>query len=260
MKTRLVVISFFLFSQVYSFAQDELYNPRPFVIPVHDSKNQLHLSTGYSFSIDKGGVDANLSYSISSRIAVFGSVTYNPFSFKRNSSGNFFDRSFHYDYNNLCTTFGAEYFKTWPSSFVNILEAQLGFGYSKYDRLSYATIDGLFDERTEYNYSRTFFQVSASKILQHFELSLALRATFVNFGDYKWYEISGPGYEEDSQIESKFYVEPLLGGSYLIRKIKINLQAGGFMKKYQDISSGFETYSISKTLFLRIAIQYNFLL
>src|SRR5688572_4878959 len=60
------------------FAQKEFYTPKSLVIPLHDQKNQLHISFGRG-----GGYDLNLSYALTDKLAIFSTATFDNSTKKR---------------------------------------------------------------------------------------------------------------------------------------------------------------------------------
>jgi hypothetical protein len=258
MKKALVTISFIVLCNVFAFAQVALYAPRALVIQVHTEANQFYASGGYAHTLDHGGVDVNLSYSFARSFAVFGSATYNPFEFSYKGEESFLKPQYHYNYNNLSTAFGVEYFKSGLNGLISVVEAQLGFGYSSHDKLSYAMHEGFLDKKTEYDYTKIFLQLSATKIFEDFDISLALRTTHVNYGYFKEYELNGSEVFEDNGLESKFFFEPSISGSYKIKGIKLNLQMGGYAHKSTTANENFEETTTESVLFSRIAVQYSF--
>ena len=258
MKKNFLVISLMLFSGYIAVAQATLYSPRALIIPLHTTSKQLHVSAGFATSTDHGSMDFNLSYSLTNSIAAFVSAAFNPFTFKHEGDGDFFDPSYHYNYNNFSTSFGAEYYKSGLDGFINVVEAQLGGSFSTQNRLSFAINDALYDVRKEQNYSSVFAQISAAKAFEKFDVSLALRVNHVNYGSFREYEVNGVELYENSQYPSTFFFEPAIGGSYVIKSVKLNLQVGGFVKKFESEEVGFESTTKESVLFSRLSVQYNF--
>lgn len=264
MKTNLLFLNLFILSTMISYSQItvdsplDLYSPRAYVIPVHTQSNQLHISAGYASSSDHGGIDFNLSYSLLNRFAVFVSATYNPFEFSYLGKESILRTRYHYKYDNLSSAFGIGYYKSGIKGIVNVVDAQLGFGYSSHNRYSYALYEGFFDKQREYDYSKIFLQLSATKVFEHFDLSLALRTTYANFGNFIEYEVGGNESFETQDIDSQLYFEPMIGGSYKYRGFKLNLQVGGFRKKYSETNGDVESTVTEGVIFSRAALQYSF--
>jgi hypothetical protein len=257
MKRIILVISFFAFYNFFAFSQATLYTPRALVIPSHSESKQIHLSGGFASSVDHGALDINVSYSFTKNFAFFAGTAYNPFTFKYMGEESFLSPRYHYKYNNLSTSFGVEYFKSCLNGFLDIFESQLGIGYSTFDRLSLAVHEVSLDKKMEYDYYNMFYQLSATKTIKKFDISIALRTTYVIFNKFKEYVINGDVLDENSKIPSQIYFEPSIGCSYSIKGIKLNLQIGGFVKNYNSSTDQINSISSEKVLFSRIAVQYN---
>lgn len=52
-------------------AQKEYYTPKSLIMPLHDQKNQLHVSAGMG-----GGYDLNLSFAFTDKLAIFHTSTF----------------------------------------------------------------------------------------------------------------------------------------------------------------------------------------
>jgi hypothetical protein len=257
MKRLILALSFIAFCGFEAISQATLYTPRALIIPFHTDTKQIHISGGFASSVDHGSVDVNVSYSFTKKFAFFASTTFNPFSYSYMGEESIIRPRYHYKYNNLTTSFGVEYFKSGLDGFLDIFETQMGLGYSNIDRLSFAVHEGFLDKKREYDYKNMFCQLSATKTINKFDVSMALRTTYVMFNTFKEYEINGDELVENSKIPSQFYFEPSIGCSYRIKGIKLNLQVGGFVKNYSSTTDQLSSTTNEKVLFSRIAVQYN---
>ncbi len=250
---RKILLSIAMALPTLGIAQEGLYSPRPLIVPIHTEAKQILLSGGYAFTNDYGSINVNSSYSLNSFLAILGAVTYNPFAYKGSL---FLGGNYHYDFNNIGGSIGLEYFKLLKFGFVT--EFQVGYGFTNYSRMSWTEYNANFNKRTEFNYSKIFTQASISKVFNNFDISFAVRITHANFGTYKEYLPYDGSTTETYKIPSQYYFEPSIAGSYKIKRVKINLQVGGFTKHYTTTETNISSTIKESVVFSRIGLQYSF--
>jgi len=104
-------------------AQKEYYTPKALLIPLHDQKNQLHISIGRG-----GGYDLNLSYSFTDKFALFQTASFDNGLKKRTS---IMGDMYHVKRNDYVLKGGLGYFHKPESSWFSTIETYFGAGFSK---------------------------------------------------------------------------------------------------------------------------------
>lgn len=198
-------------------AQKEFYTPKSLLIPLHDQKNQLHLSLGRG-----GGYDVNLSYAFTDRLALFSAATFDNDKKKRISIiGDRYDvkRS---DY---AIKGGLGYFAKADNPEFPILEAYLGAGITRVD--NYWHFKGDPDgEVTQARYWSVFGQLNAGKRVSQSEYGLGLRLTYSQYMDFSFYDTYSPFTRSSYKNLGGLTADPAISAGYHLYGVSINAQVG----------------------------------
>lgn len=135
-----------------AFAQRDFYTPKSLIMPLHDWKNQLHVSVGRG-----GGYDVNISYALTDKVALFHTATLDNGTKSRTTI--FRDRYYN-DRNDYVWRGGAGYYFKAENKAFPLIEVYGGAGFSKIDNYWYfaGETDGEF---TEAKYWTAFGQFNA---------------------------------------------------------------------------------------------------
>lgn len=243
-------------------AQREFYTPKSLIIPLHDQKNQLHISVGRG-----GGYDLNLSYAFTDKFALFHTATFDNASKKRIS---ILGDRYNVDRNDYVLKGGLGYFSKTKNGTGSIIEAYAGAGVSKIDNYWYfvGDTDG---ELTQAKYWTVFGQFNYGKKMMRSDLAFGLRLAYSGYTDFRFYG----NHPNTSDIKSNYEnlraltADPVVSYSYNLKRFKLNAQAGwviplGFASVQQTNTyhySGTVTGSDEKvnlwSVLGRLSVQYN---
>lgn len=202
-------------------AQVEYYIPKALVIPVHTAGHQLHTSLGAG-----GGMDVNVSYALTDRLALFTTATINK---GRRGRRGFFNNTYSIQKSDYAFTGGAGYFKRNEGKFINHLETFVGFGNYKVDNFQYT---GWMWEghgyETDATYWNLFWQLNAIHKVRKHELAAALRVAYSTYVQLEWLKKDPNINFQKNSFEGLrgLTFEPFVSYSFLHQKIKFNCQLG----------------------------------
>ena len=248
---------------IFSYGQSGYYIPNALLLPVHSSKQQLHISLGVG-----DGYNINGSYSFTKHLALFATGTRHPGTAKR--MGLFGDR-FNIKKNDYALTSGLGYFFTPNNERFGIVETYLGIGKFKVDNYRYSAgnaYSSLFF--TQANYGNIFWQLNTTKRKNKHEWSKAVRFAYSDYTHYLYY-FDTDDYKTKYRNLWGFNVDPTISYSYILHQFKFNGQLGlsvplssVTVKEYQINRFNEErllTNGITKkslfSLIARISIHYN---
>lgn len=241
-------------------AQGDFYTPKSLIIPLHDQKNQLHVSLGRG-----GGYDLNLSYAFLKHFAVFNTVTIDNEIKKRITIMG--DR-YNVDRNDYVVKGGLGYFSRTETAKLSIFEAYVGGGLSKIDNYWYFKDDDDGD-LTQAKYWTVFGQINGGKKIKRSEYAMGLRIAYSEYTDISFYSNHpNSSYTRSSYNNLKgFSVDPVISYSYILNGFKLNAQAGlavpGDLGSTSRIDSHTTTVIRSEenvplwAILGRLSVQYN---
>jgi hypothetical protein len=198
-------------------AQKEFYTPKSLIIPLHDQKNQLHLSFGRG-----GGYDFNLSYALTNKLALFSAATFDNGTKKRISIlGDRYD----VNRNDYAIKGGLGYFTKTDNPEFPILEALVGTGITKIDNYWHfkGNING---EATQARYWSVFGQFNAGKRLSEGEYGLGLRFMYSQYTDFSFYDTYSSSIQSRYKNLRGLTVDPVISAGYTLYGVNINAQVG----------------------------------
>lgn len=198
-------------------AQKEFYTPKSLVIPLHDQKNQLHISFGRG-----GGYDFNLSYAFTDKLALFSAATFDHDTKKRISIiGDRYD----VDRNDYAIKGGLGYFIRTGNPEFPIVEAYVGTGITKID--NYWHFEGDTDgEATQAHYWSVFGQFNAGKRVSESEYGLGIRFTYTQYTDFSFYDTYFSSTKSSYKKLRGLTADPAISAGYTLYGININAQLG----------------------------------
>ena len=200
-------------------AQKEFYTPKSLFIPLHDQKNQLHVSFGRG-----GGYDVTLSYTFTNKLALFTAATFDRGTKKRISIiGDRYD----VDRNDYALKGGLGYFSRTDNNEFPLLEAYVGAGIADVD--NYWHFKGDADgEVTQARYWSVFGQFNAGKRLAKSEYGLGLRVSYAQYTDFNFRST----YPNASARQSSYQnlrgltADPAISAGYTLHGVNVNAQVG----------------------------------
>ena len=240
------------------FAQTEFYTPKSLLIPLHDQKNQLHISVGRG-----GGYDLNLSYAFTDKLAFFHTATFDN-GVKRRTG--LFGGQYNVVRYDLVLKGGLGYFTKTNSSLWPILEVYAGAGISNINNYSYLKGDSEDLDFTLAEYWSVFGQLNAGRKKEKSEYSAGLRLTYSKYLDFdvlSTYPYNDKSYENFWHLSA----DPVISSSYVLHGFKLNVQAGiaiplvrVALQHSYDPSTGLSPevdYALPIALLGRLSVQYN---
>lgn len=203
-----------------TFAQNdskEYYTPKSLILPLHDEKNQLHMSLGRG-----GGFDLNLSYTFTDKLAVFTTASYDIGSKTRVT---ILGSQYKIEKNDYCIKGGLGYFTKVDNK---ILEVYLGGGSTKIDNYWYFRGYPEGGEATQARYNTLFVQCnSGTKRLQS-DFAVGIRISYSVYTDFRFSSTDPNAKYIKSRYENLkgISADPVISYSYKLKRIKLNAQAG----------------------------------
>lgn len=210
-----------LFKSEASFSQKDFYIPKALVIPVHTSKQELHVSLGIG-----GGYDANLSYAVTKHFALFTTGTINKGTHRRRS---FWGDRYDIDKNDYALTGGVGYFSTTNHRLINIVESYAGYGSYKTDNYWYFNGEkGVSGYKIQATYWNVFWQFQGTHKIKNHEFTGALRFAYNKYYSFQYKDVNYQGHVKTTLDNLwGFTIDPAISYSYLIKSLKFNIQLGG---------------------------------
>jgi hypothetical protein len=256
-RDHLLLAFFSLIECSMTFAQKEFYIPKALITPVHDQKNQLHVSAGRG-----GGWDLNASYSVSNHFALFTSGTFDKGTKRRISL--FGDRyNLKKDDYALKAGFGF-FYKPTKTRYYNVVEAYGGVGLYRVRNYSYFIDDYESVDSTMADFWNIFLQINVCRQEKKQELTLALRLAYNKYSEMEFFTYYFATNTSDPRDVYNYLwgitADPVVAYSYKIKELKFNAQLGLSLPltKARIIQPALYSSIGLATLLARIAIQYNF--
>ena len=257
------IFSIFALTPGLLFAQRDFYTPKSLIIPLHDQKNQLHVSVGGG-----GGYDLNISYAFTDKFALFHTATFDNGSKRRIT---ILGDRYNVDRNDYVLKGGLGYFFKAKKKEFSIMEVYAGAGLSNIDNYWYYTgeTDGEF---TQARYWTVFGQFNSGKKIRRSELALGLRLAYSQYTNFRFYS----NHPNMSYIKCSYEnpggltVDPVASYSYVLKGFKLNAQVGwaiplSFSSVQQTSTDDYSGTVVSSEakFFLwsvlgRLSVQYNF--
>lgn len=251
----LFFISLLILTNKTAMSQTEYYIPKALIIPIHTHKQELHVSLGKG-----GGYDANISYALTKHLAVFTTGTFSRGTSKRIG---FFGDRFNIYKNDYAVKGGIGYFSTLNHKFVNHIESYTGFGSYKVDNFWFFPAEKeTSGYETKAKFWNAFWQFQATHKINKHELTVAIRFAYSKYNELN-YRNRNPTYNlPKTRLEGLWGVtiDPVISYSYLLNKLKFNVQAGmsGFSNSVTiSQSNGITKLGLSAPIG-RLSVQYNF--
>lgn len=263
---RYTLVYLFAFTPGVLLAQRDYYTPKALLIPLHDQKNQLHVSLGRG-----GGYDLNLCYSLTEHFAVFSTANLDYTVHRRVT---ILGSRFNILKDDHVVKAGIGYFSKIDKPLASVIEAYLGVGTSKIDNYWYfkGYTDGEF---TKARYRSFFGQFNAGKKMRLGEIALGIRVAYSKYSDFVYYSDHPNTY----YITYRYVdlegvsVDPVVSYScYIWKGLKLNAQAGVAIPLYSPPASFITTHTTNdgvtvlvheespglSSLIGRLSVQYNF--
>ncbi|TMI77739.1 MAG: hypothetical protein E6H10_18440 [Bacteroidetes bacterium] len=204
-------------------AQKEFYTPKALITPVHDKKNQLHISAGRG-----GGWDLNVSFSVSNHLAIFASGTFDKGTKKRIS---LFGDRYNLEKNDYALKAGFGFFsKPAKTRHYNVVEAYGGVGFYRVRNYSYFIHDYESIDSTIADFWNVFLQINVCRKENKQELTLALRLAYNKYTDMEFFTYHFSTNTSDPRDVYKnlwgVTADPVVAYSYKIKALKFNAQLG----------------------------------
>jgi hypothetical protein len=252
---------FLLLVTIYPVFLNAQYFATTTLTPIHTQANQIELSIGTFPKVDFlssnfgfGGVDFSASYSLTNSISTFVWLYADPFTHKGNK---LLGGKYHYKNNNLLGSIGVGYFKPNVFGFISHINAHLGVGFANATTTSFHETDSDFDYRNTFGYTNYFGQFSATKEIKQIEITLALRSTYVDFGNNKTTDLNTNTSVSDANIPSLLFFEPSVGLGYKFYRYKVFFQVGGWRKKQTQSNENMEIQSTKTAYYNRLSFHIN---
>jgi len=240
-----------------TFAQKEFYIPKALITPVHDQKNQCHISAGRG-----GGWDLNMSFSMSHHFALFTSGTFDKGTKKRVT---LFGDRYNLKKDDYALKAGLGWFhKTDKKRFSRVFEVYGGVGSYRVRSYGYFIDYSESIDSTIADFRNVFLQINISRIEKKQELTFAMRLAYskylrMEFFSYNLYTNASDPKSEYSPLWG-VTADPAIAYSYKISELKFNAQFGLSLPLTRAKiihPAGYDYVSLA-TILGRIAVQYNF--
>ncbi len=221
-------------SQPYNY-----YKPLALVNPAHFDGKEYSLALGYD-----GGVDFNLSYSITKNVALFAGGNANAFAYPKKASVNYTIHN-----SNFSGLAGLGYFKQRQYNFFNIVELFAGGRISTVDnfvRKENSTSDS-FDDFTQAQYFTLFGQLQTNAMKKKYGLLFASRISYNNYSLFEFYSRLRSRVYEATRPFGLLAMEPAFGLTLPVNNVRFNLQLGVSLPIYSPDVSITETRAVSGT-------------
>jgi len=221
-------------SQPYNY-----YKPLALVNPAHFDGKEYSLALGYD-----GGVDFNLSYSITKNVALFAGGNANAFAYPKKASVNYTIHN-----SNFSGLAGLGYFKHRQYNFFNIVELFAGGRISTVDnfvRKENSTSDS-FDDFTQAQYFTLFGQLQTNAMKKKYGLLFASRISYNNYSLFEFYSRLRSRVYEATRPFGLLAMEPAFGLTLPVNNVRFNLQLGVSLPIYSPDVSITETRAVSGT-------------
>jgi len=219
-------------SQPYNY-----YKPLALVNPAHFDAKEYSLALGYD-----GGVDFNLSYSITKNVALFAGGNANAFAYPKKASVNYTIHN-----SNFTGLAGLGYFKHRQYNFFNIVELFAGGRISTVDnfvRKENSTSDS-FDDFTQAQYFTLFGQLQTNAMKKKYGLLFASRISYNTYSLLEFYRRSRSQVSEATSPFGLLALEPAFGLTLPVKNIRFNLQLGVSLPVYSEETKITETFVAS---------------
>lgn len=200
-------------------AQREFYTPKSLLMPLHDQRNQLHVSAGMG-----GGYDLNLSYAFTDKFAIFHTATFAHGSKKRIS---LLGDRYNVEKNDYVLKGGLGYFSKPDDGLFSMVETYVGAGVSKIDNYWYFAGDS-DGEFTQASYWSVFGQFNAGNKAGRSEVAFGVRLAYSQYMDFDFYGNHPNTSSMKSSFEnlSGFSLDPVASYSHKLKGFKLNAQVG----------------------------------
>jgi hypothetical protein len=216
----LLFIPLFLLNGKATFSQTAYYIPKALLIPVHTHKQELHVSLGLG-----GGYDANISYALAKHVAVFATGTLQTGTHSRRS---FWGDRYYIHKNDHAVTGGIGYFLATNHKWINNIESYAGYGRYKVGNYWYFPEYRESGIETKAGYWNVFWQLQAIYKGERQEAAFALHLAYNRYYHLQYRDVSNYAHVKTTQEGVwGLTVGPVIGYSYLLKKMKFNVQAGG---------------------------------
>jgi hypothetical protein len=253
----LALALFFSFKSSTIFSQKEFYIPKALITPVHDQKNQLHVSAGRG-----GGWDLNLSYSVSNHLALFTSGTFDNGTKKRIS---LFGDRYNLKKDDHALKAGVGFFyRPVKMRYYNVVEAYGGMGVYRVRNYSYFIDDYESIDSTIADFWNIFLQINVCRKEKKQELTLALRLAYNKYTNMESFTYHSSTNTSDPRDEYKnlwgITADPVVAYSYKAKELKFNVQLGlslPLTRARITQPARYDRVGLA-TILGRIAVQYNF--
>ncbi|CAA9254284.1 MAG: hypothetical protein AVDCRST_MAG56-2137 [uncultured Cytophagales bacterium] len=202
-------------------SQTAFYIPKSLITPVHTHQGELHLSVGRG-----GGYDANVSYAFSRHFAAFATGTLKQQTEARPSlfGGNTYDIT----RNDYALKAGVGVFKLTRSRVFHLLESYAGLGMYRANNYVFNREHPEWGrDYTQARFWNVFWQLQASSKFGRAEFTAAVRLAYSRYPHlYTWETDKGADVWDRYENLGFYTVDPVVGKSLVLGRLKLNLQAG----------------------------------
>ncbi len=240
-------------------AQISFYRPKSLIIPLHDQKNQLHLSVGKG-----GGYDVNASYAFTEKLAIFTTATFDNFTNRKPAL--FWSDNYYVQRNDYVVRGGLGYFTSIDMKHLPVLEIYAGAGTSKINNYVYFENPDNRDV-TQARYQTVYLQANVGiNQAKWIDFAIGTRIAYSHYSDFSFY---GPHPYSPGIISGNYNnlwgvtAEPVFSLGFKYKGIKLDGQLGGAIFLFgPKVDNKYDAWGDEDTIVLdallgRISLQHN---
>ena len=201
------------------FAQTDFYTPKALIIPLHDQPKQLFMSVGWG-----GGLDLNLSYAFTNKLAVFGSSTVN---IGTRPGVTILGSSYTTEKDDYVLKGGLGYFSKIDNTLFEVFEASFGAAVTKISNSWYFNGHPEGIEFTDAKYNSVFAQINVGKKNPKTEYAVGIRFNYSKYSEFTFFEPRESSAFSQYQNVQGLSVDPVISFGYnLGSRVMLYAQVG----------------------------------